>query len=195
MIIADARLIKISRERKRKFSVIHRMNNLSIWISLFSLVIAVIALGWHIYKESMKPKLKLSLSLTPQYLKIDATNAGPGKITIKNLAIVKTRWAFFKNLFKKDAYEYIRLTSTASLSQSLREHRLSGPLSSMFVLPKPLDIGELDILEIDLKKHDFLKRKEFISIGIFDSYGRIHWVSKKDYKRIKKEFEKEFKKP
>ncbi|MDD8019896.1 MAG: hypothetical protein PHU81_01740 [Acidobacteriota bacterium] len=166
------------------------MNNIAIWISIFSLIIAGISLSWNIYKELRKPKLKLSLSLAPQYLKIYATNAGPGDITISNLAILKARWFLLKKLFKKDTYEYMQLASTRLLSQSFKEYRSLGTQSPMPVLPKPLGIGEMDVLEIDLDKTDCLKRKDFIRVGIVDSYGRIHWASRKNYKRIKKEFEK-----
>lgn len=82
------------------------------WISIVSLTIAGISLGWNIYKEFMKPRLKLLLILRPDNLIISATNRGPGKITIRNQAFLKSRWALLKKLLKKDPYEYIKIASS-----------------------------------------------------------------------------------
>jgi hypothetical protein len=174
------------------------MNNIAIWISLFSLIVATIALGWNIYKEFMKPKLKVNFffgfnirengTTTPIRLILSTTNFGPGKIIVRDYAILKARWAFFKKLFKKDYYEPLQLTSRTDEIKKLLH------LGSIFPESQGrLDRGEQEYYYVDYDKNKFLMRKEFIKIGLVDSFDRIHWAPRRDYKRVKKEYEKTFK--
>ena len=68
------------------------MNNTSIWISLASLFIAGMALGWNIYRDLRRPRLKVTFGFRKlidiegqeesSFLMLFYTNYGPGTISI-----------------------------------------------------------------------------------------------------------------
>jgi hypothetical protein len=169
------------------------MDKMAIWISLFSILIAAISLGWNIYKEIMRPRLVINLSLSPPHLIISVTNLGPHKITLENRVILKYSWAFFNGRLKRNVYEPVDVISNNLIHKSVKDFVISGHPASMLVTPHALDIGEKDIFKIDLKSKSFLEKKGIIKIGLLDSTGKIHWASKKDYKKIKKEYERNLK--
>lgn len=164
------------------------MNNIAIWISLFSLLIAAIALGWNIYRDISKPKIKVNFGLNlivgergvegGPILKLSGTNLGPGKIILNGI-ILKRPWSRIKKLFKKATYGFLF-------------HDYRSRESSQF--PCEADVGVRKDFILIYNKDCFLK-ENFIGVGIRDSFGRIHWAPRNSYKMAKKEFEKEFKKP
>jgi len=164
------------------------MDNIAIGISIFSLLIAAISLGWNIYRDLSKPKLKVNFGLNlilgergvegDPILTLSGTNLGPGKIIINGI-ILKRPWSRIKKLFKKAIYGFL-----------VYDYR--SPYSSRF--PCETDVGEKKDFILIYDKDCFLK-ENFIGVGIRDSFGRIHWAPRNAYKIVKKEFEKQFKKP
>ena len=158
------------------------------WISIIALAISGASLGWNILKEFMRPKLKLSLSLSPGILQISATNLGPGNITLINQAALKYKWFPLRKIIKKDPYKFISVKSSKIIDKTLRDYKSLGlPTSS---LPGPLVPGEMDVLNLKHEHFNSIKEPTIINIGILNSTGRIHWASKKEFRRVKKEFEK-----
>ena len=161
------------------------MNNIAIWISIFSLLIAAIALGWNIYRDISKPKLKINFGLNlilgeagvegEPILTLSGTNLGPGKIILNGI-ILKRPWSRIKKLFKKAIYGFLL-------------HDLGSPMSSQ--LPCEADVGVRKDFILIYNRDCFLK-ENFIGIGIRDSFGCIHWTPRNSYKMVKKEFEKQF---
>ncbi|MBP8600175.1 MAG: hypothetical protein KBI45_00215 [Candidatus Saccharicenans sp.] len=159
------------------------MNNASIWISLASVFIAGMALGWNIYRDLRRPRLKVTFGFRElidiegkeesPFLMLFYTNQGPGKINI-DFIILKKRWAHLKmRLNKEGAY---------SLIISKEENPLSDPL------PTTLNVGERRKYCFPKGKYDWLK--EYHKIGMLDSFGRFHWAPRTDYKRVIKQYEK-----
>jgi len=163
------------------------------WISVISLAIAIVSLGWHIYKEFRRPKLKLSLSLSPGTLQISATNLGPGNITLINQAALKYKWSYLRKIIKKDPYKFISVNSSKLIGQTIRDYKSLGWPTSMFSFPRPLVPGEMDVFNLRYERINSIKEPAIINIGILDSTGRIHWASKKEFRRVKKEFKKAIK--
>lgn len=152
-------------------------------ISGISAGVAFLALGWNIYRDIiLKPKIKVRLQiseiLTPgdpqeeRDTKVDftATNFGPGTVILQGIR-VKTK-------------KFLRKTKEGILF-----HDFADPLSRQF--PCKLEIGEKGIFLLPYRKGRFLK-DDFTKIGIWDSFSRIHWVPKKDIKRVKESYLKDF---
>jgi hypothetical protein len=165
------------------------MDNIAIWISIFSVLIAAISLGWNIHRDLSKPKLKVNFGLNLIFgergveggpiLTLSGTNLGPGKITLNGISL-KRPWSRIKKLFKKAIYGFLVVYDYRS------------PHSSRF--PCEADVGERKDFILIYDKDCFLK-ENFIGVGIGDSFGRIHWAPRNAYKMVKKEFEKQLKKP
>lgn len=58
-------------------------------------------------------------------------------------------------------------------------------------LPKKIEVGEKITLLLPMVK-DALLSVDPTHVGIFDSFGRAHWASRKSLKRVKKEYFEEF---
>lgn len=149
---------------------------LALLISGISVCIAMLALGWNIYRDViLRPKVRIRMQisqvLTPgepaekDETKVDftATNHGPGIVILQGIR-AKT-----KKLFKKTKW-------------AILIHDYTDPLTSQF--PCKLGVGERGTFLLPFLKGSFLKQS-FTHLGIADSFGRIHWVPKKDIKRTK----------
>ena len=154
-------------------------------ISVASIVLASLSLGWNIYRDIvLKAKLKVrfmvgsvttTVSQKPLLrLIISATNFGPGKIRCTML--------FLKNssLLKKLA----RKTKYAALIHDYTD-QMSGNL------PCELEIGEGRDFLLKFEKDCFLS-ESWTHIGIKDSFGRIHWASKRNVKAARKLYKEQF---
>lgn len=159
--------------------------NIALWVSLFSLLIASISLGWNIYRDLLKPKLRVRFSLNfifseagvekESQLIISGTNFGPGCIILNGVILLRP-WSRPKRIFGKAKFGFLF-------------HDYKNPLSANF--PCELDVGKRKDFFLVYDKGCFLK-DDFVRIGILDSFGRYHWAPKRDYRTVKKEFERRF---
>ncbi len=160
------------------------MSRLALVVSGISAVIAAIALGWNIYRDIiLRPRVKVRLIIgrirelgegddpnSPLKICFSATNHGPGIVVLSGLRGKNRR------LFNK----------TKSL---LLFNDPNDPLSHQF--PKELKVAASADFFIPFIRETFFKNS-FTHIGILDSFGRYHWVPKKDIKRARREYEKAF---
>ena len=157
---------------------------LAILISVFSIIMAALALGWNIYRDIiLKPRLKVRLSIgmfmseiykSPDKLTIEATNFGPDKIKcvvvrIKNVTLLG-------KILGKNQYGFLVPDYT-------------DPYNSK--MPCKLDVGDICYWLFPFDKNCFLA-EPCTHIGISDSFGRTHWVPKKDILEAQKEYKKKF---
>jgi len=159
-------------------------DEIAIVISIASLCVAAIALGWNIYRDVvLKPRLRVSVMravIASEAIRpsnkfiISAVNFGPGKIRI---SIIRFRQSsIFKKLFRK-------------WQHGVLIHDYRNPLSGQ--LPSTLDVGE----KIDLIfpwDSDCLCGNNPSHIGIADSFGRTHWAPKKEVQNVIKQWKQEF---
>lgn len=141
-------------------------------------------MGWNIYRDIiLRPKVKVNLFVgqirelgegddpkSPLKICFTATNLGPGVVVLNGLR-GKTK-------------RFLRKTKHFILFNDPDD-----PLSHQF--PKEVNVVATAQFFISFKKRTFLKNK-FTHIGILDSFGRLHRVPKKDVKRARIEYEKEF---
>ena len=156
-----------------------------ILISVFSLIVAGISLGWNIYRDLiLKGRLKVGFSIVilmakgqqgkEHYVNLRVTNFGPGEV-ICNMVCYKYRPLFV--LSKKD------------YSQGIIIHDYTNPLSAQ--LPNKLKVGDTIQILFPYNKDSFLKDK-MTHIGVCDSFGRYHYAPKKDFQEARKTFRKDF---
>jgi hypothetical protein len=110
------------------------------------------------------------------FLIVSATNMGPGQVTLTGIHL-RPPWACIKKIFKRAKWGYL-----------LADYR--NPLSAK--MPCVVDVGERKNFFLVYNRDCFLKeKKKYERIGILDSFGRIHFASRKDYERAQEEFEEE----
>jgi len=158
-------------------------DEIAILVSLISLGVAALALGWNIYRDIiLKPKLRVSVKKAliavegfpnKNHFIISAVNFGPGIINLNIIRFMHS--SLFKKIFRK-------------WKHGVLIHDYRNPLSGQ--LPSKLDIGEK--IDLIFPWDDCLCKKNPTHIGIADSFGRTHWAPKKQVKKVNKEWNAEF---
>ena len=158
---------------------------LAIIISIFSVAIAGLSLGWNIYRDIvLKAKIKMSFGIRTivqhgikdrlEYVIITATNHGPGSVKLSMVQMKNSSW--WRWLFRKEKYAVII-------------HDYTNPLSGQ--LPHKLEVGEkIDIL-FPYNAECMLKNG-WSHIGISDYFDRNHWAKLKQVKEAVEKWEKDF---
>ena len=154
------------------------MSNMAILIiSLSSLLIAALALGWNIYRDViLKGRVKIAFGWrvltngqesTPDMIMISGVNHGPGKLVLRMIIWKNTSLRRF--LCRKSEEGWIPLTDR--------------PSEYSDELPKELDVG--DELNLVFPSSAKFAGTDFSHIGLRDNFGRIHWAKKKDVQKFK----------
>ena len=157
----------------------------SLYISVAALVVSVFSLGWNFYRDViLKPRLKVTAAVTrvgptergwEDFITVSAVNLGPGSIICNGILGEKKH---FLRFWKKRISFY-----------AIED--FNNPLSAR--LPKKLEVGESLMEFFNLKEDAFLSLDP-THIGVRDTFGRMHWASKKSLEKAKKDFFKEFQK-
>jgi hypothetical protein len=154
-------------------------------VSIFSVVIASLSLGWNIYRDVvLKARVDVSFAVVtlidqsrrdrPQYLNIKATNFGPGVVTLSTIVVKDSR--LWTRLMRQPRYAIITPDYT-------------NPLSAK--LPAKLEAGDKIELLLPYDKEAFLKER-FNRVGLSDYFGRIHWARIREFKRARETWHKDF---
>jgi hypothetical protein len=133
-------------------------------LSVTSLVLSLIAIGWNIYRDVIKGRLKVQLYVATdqggrQTLLVKVVNHGPGIVQVQGITYRPARDSAGK----------------AVLWVAKPDSR--NPIATAF--PARLEIGQEARLVFPLRGN-FLEVPGLETIGITDSFGRAHWVSKRD---------------
>ena len=154
------------------------------WLSL---VIASVALGWNVYRDViLKAKVRVyfgvfralaagqRLADGHRYLKISATNHGPGPVTI--VMIAGHAAPLWRRLLRRPESFVI-----------LNDH--TNPLNRR--LPHKLEIG--DTLDLFLPYNDrCVLAGTATRIGVTDSFGRVLLAPAKNLAEAREQFRKDF---
>ena len=158
---------------------------LALFISLISVLIASTSLGWNIYRDVvLKAKVDVffaivtifheSLPHRPQYLNLKVTNFGPGVVNISMICAKESEW--WRRLLRKTRHAVINADYI-------------NPMSSK--LPAKIDMGDKIELLLPYDGDCFLQ-SHFTHIGVSDYYGRVHWAPKQQLKKAYKSWQKDF---
>ncbi len=158
---------------------------IAILVSVGSLLVAGLSLGWNIYRDIvLKPRVKVSFgkrmihhSTLPKPLPklvLSATNFGPGAV---KLSMIQFRNA---TLWKR---------LTRATEHAVIIHDYTEPMSAK--LPATVEPGD----QIDLLlpwDEKCCMSEPCTHMGISDYFGRVHWAPRSDVKATRERWLKEF---
>jgi hypothetical protein len=158
----------------------------ALYISLAALLVSVFSLGWNFYRDViLKPRLKVRAAISnvaqvgsdvQTFISISAVNHGPGAIICNGILGMKRHlFRFWKKGLEKK-YFYIIEDYTNPLNKPL---------------PQKLEIGD-SLTQLLPYKADAFLSVDPTHIGVRDSFGRMHWASKKSLKEAKEQFFRDF---
>jgi len=154
--------------------------------SIFAIAISSVTLGWTIYRDAIrKPKFKVDIGIKKivqagqpseaPFVSVEAINLGP----IPNrIGLTFGR----KNWMKRRFFD--RHHGSAMVYPDYG-HRIATPASTR------LEVGDQATFIFPYDKDSFLKHN-FIQIGVADGFGRIHWSSRRDFRRARERYKKDF---
>ena len=152
--------------------------HVAIVISVIALLVSIANLGWSIYKElALRGRVKVSIAVAEQFIQgrgpekkilIQAVNMGPGEIHLTSIPLKAPRFSK-----KSDGYEW------------------GSVMPEPGVLPVTLAVGKQAMILLPYRKDCFLSRRH-ARVGLGDSFGRSHWVPKKQLRRAEATYEKDF---
>jgi hypothetical protein len=153
-------------------------------ISIFSLSVSFLVLGWNIYRDIvLKPRLKVSLSIskivsgtTASALKIAITVVNYGNRQVTCNGVYTDDSTLWKYILRKKINKAFILEETGMYGQKL---------------PHELDVGRSCSLLIPFNRDCFFSKK-YTRVGVGDVYGRIHWVPKNEFKKAKEQYQTDF---
>ena len=149
-------------------------------LSIFSIGLACLALGWNIYRDIvLKPRVQTTIGVYDVILEdgstigarieVRATNFGPGEIVIHNLVASRRRLL------------------NRPFTVIIAETRKPGCDS----LPARKSVGDTVSVCVPYTGDSFLDQ-DFLRVGLVDTFSRFHWVTRKSLRQAKQQYSKDF---
>lgn len=161
----------------------------AILISSLSLAIAILALGWNVYRDVLlKPTLVVKIDVivavvplrdraqevTEAMTSVSAVNHGPGPITCQMITARSGGW--WRRLFRREQHAVVMPD-------------YENPLSAR--LPLRLEVGETGTWLMPYERDGVLHHGPD-RVGVNDSFGRTHWVDEKRLRALVKQSRERF---
>lgn len=154
--------------------------------SVLAIAVSSLTLGWTIYRDAIrKPNFKIDVGVKkivqagqePEgpFISVEALNMGPIPNRI-GLPFVRKNW-IRRRLLNRDR--------GSAMIYPDYHHRAATPASTR------LEVGDQANFIFPYNRDCFLK-DDFCQIGIADGFGRIHWASRRDFRKIRKKYQKDF---
>jgi hypothetical protein len=159
-------------------------------VSMFALIASSLSLGWNVYRDVvLKPRLKVKFGIkyivrpgddetptqtSPPLLELSGTNHGPGEVVCQG-AVVRIH-SLIRSFFREFPYGFV-------------QPDFANPFCSK--LPSRLAIGDQVKVIFPYSRECFLEATPIL-IGITDSFGRVHWASRRELKRACRQHHKDF---
>jgi hypothetical protein len=152
------------------FSLAAHSETIAILVSILALVVSAVSLGWNIYRDLLlKSRLRVNFgvsqkimpdgSVTAPYLCLSVVNMGPGEAIVQ-MAMLKRRVSRF-----------------GKVSLATVIHNFNDPFCGR--LPAKVDVSNTIDITFPIDQNCLLDVRP-LRIGVRDSFGRIHWASKRD---------------
>lgn len=156
---------------------------LPIVLSIVSLVVAVFALGWNIYRDVvLKARVKIAFFVgtipgTGTFLTVSVANQGPGPVQVEMIHGEIEPWWKRRILRQSIEHVYVMVDQTNPLNPRL---------------PHRLKVGDTIKLFLPYNEDCLLRNERIERVGVGDSFGRIHYAPKKQVEAARKQFQKDF---
>jgi hypothetical protein len=161
-------------------------NYIPIITSVLAIAISSLTLGWTIYRDAIrKPKFRVDIAVkkiiqagsSPDgpYVFVEALNMGPIPNRI-GLTFLRKNWIKRRLLDRKHggAMVYPDYLHWATTKASTR-----------------LEVGDQANFVFPYNKDSFLK-DDFLRVGVADGFGRMHWSSRRDFRKARDKYQKDF---
>jgi hypothetical protein len=156
-------------------------------ISLVSLVLSGVALGWNVYRDViLKARVRVSVAVMrmvaegqrvgdgPQFIRIGVANLGPGPVRIEMMVgKVAPLW---RRILRRVEHFVVLNDRTNPLNQAL---------------PHKIDVGDTINLLLRYDENSFLGGSG-THIGVSDSFGRSHFAPTRQLAEAQARFAKDF---
>ena len=156
-------------------------------ISVLSLIVASIALGWNVYRDVvLKARVKVSVSVVqvlgdrahlgsdPSFIRVGVTNHGPGTVIAQ--MIIGQQAGLWRRLMRRTQYFVVMADHTNPLNPKL---------------PAKLEVADTISLLLPYNEKSFLNGA-CTHIGVRDSFGRDHYAPQKQLVAAKEQLRKDF---
>jgi hypothetical protein len=157
-------------------------------LSALAFFVSAFSLGWNIYRDVvMKPTLRVQFGVSqllnedgplgPPLLTLSATNYGPGQVTCEMASIKRSsilRW----------------LTRRIVRANVVQDYK--HPMC--WKLPHRLNMAEHLQLVFGYDAKCFIRTLP-THVGIYDSFGRVHWAPRRQVKEAIARYKKDFGSP
>jgi hypothetical protein len=161
------------------------METTTIVISLVSLSVAMLTLGWTIYRDAIqRPKFRTSVGINTIYqaghdpdgphIVVEALNLGPLPNRIMSVHVRKSWWRLKTQPKDSAAFIYPNYQHWATTPAATR-----------------LEVGDTGRFLFPYDKDCFLK-EDFVRVGISDGYGHIHWAPRAQLRRAREQYRERF---
>ena len=159
-------------------------------ISICSAVVSLASFVWNVWSKFIYPKPKVDVHLSMvtvvhprgprdpdpvRVLRLSATNMGPADVTLRSaLMMFRPRW------FSDKSYGLLNVLPRLPESTDYEteyDDLGGGPFAGG--LPKKIEIGETFSVYL-VPDHETLARGDYQRVGFDDSFGRMHWASRRD---------------
>jgi len=161
-------------------------NYFSTVTSVLAIMISSLTLGWTIFRDAIrKPKFKVEVAVKRivqkgsategPYLFIEALNMGPIPNRV-GLTFIRKNWIMRRFLDREQgsAMIYPDFGNRATTHSATR-----------------LEVGDQASFVFPYDKDSFLK-ENFIQVGVSDGFGRVHWSSRRDFRKVQEKYQKDF---
>jgi hypothetical protein len=161
------------------------MEIIAIVIAVVSLSIAMLTLGWTIYRDAIqKPRFRVSVAIKSiyqagsepdgPYVFVEALNLGP---LPNRIGMVYARNSWWQRQIKRNKHYAFIYPDFAHIAASPADTRIEVGDKGTFVFP--------------YDQESFLKM-DFDRIGVADGYGHMHWSSRAQMQKLRKQYREDF---
>jgi len=161
------------------------MEIVAIVIAVVSLSVAMLTLGWTIYRDAIqKPRFRVSVAIKSihqagheedgPYVFVEALNLGPLPNRLGLVFARKSWWQRRMKFDKRYAFIYPDFGHMATTPAGTR-----------------LEVGDIGTFVFPYDRDCFLKT-EFVSVGVADGYGRTHWTSRAHTRKAREQYHEDF---
>jgi len=153
--------------------------------SILAITISSLTLGWTIYRDAIrKPKFKIWVGIKklvqaghdPEgpFVCLEALNMGPIPNRV-GVPFARKGWLKRRIFDRKRGHAMIYPDYG---------HRAATAASTR------LEVGDQANFIFPYKQDSFLE-EDYLQIGIADGFGRIHWSSRSDFRKVRKRYQKD----
>jgi hypothetical protein len=154
-------------------------------LSIIAIATSMFTLGWSVYRDVRRPKLKISISInrivaqgasaSDRFISLSALNLGPIPNRV-NMPYMTKSW--LRRIILRDSWPHaVILPDYHHPGTSNEQQRTSR-----------IEIGDSITFAFPLDDESFLSNAEYIGIGVTDGFGRAHFAPRRQLRELRRQF-------